>query len=712
MDKKTFTCEVGGKTLTIETSAFAEQANAAVIARYGETIVLATAVMGKKEATTDYLPLRVDYEERFYAAGKILGSRFMRREGRPSEDAILTGRLIDRTLRPLFNQNIRRDIQVVVTVLSYDGENEPDFVGLVAASTALYISDIPWGGPVAAVRVAKLIGAAAGSDMKINPTNSEMKERVFETFAAGPKDRISMIELAGEEAKEEDVITAFGIAQKEINELIAFQDKIRKEIGVEKKELALFTPDAAMRAAAEEFLASRAEAAIYHTDKAEHEAGLAKLKADLFAHLTEVLVTPEKPQAPNLKAAEFIFEEVIDKMVHDNILNNEKRPDLRKVDELRELKGEIGLFNRTHGSSFFARGSTQALAITTLGAPGGEQLIEGMQTSGKRRFMLHYNFPPYSVGEVGMFRGPGRREIGHGELARKALIPMMPTSDIFPYAVRVVSEILSSNGSSSMATVCATTLSLMDAGVPIKKPVAGIAMGLMMTEDGSKFKVLTDLAGAEDHYGDMDFKVAGTEQGVNAIQLDVKVHGLTPEIIAQTLKQSRDARLKILGFMKTVIEAPRPKLSVFAPTIITLKINPEKIGMVIGPGGKMINGLIKMYALETIDIDEDGSVFISADKLEKAEQAAADIRALTKDYTIGEIIEGPVIKILDFGAIVDLGGGKDGMIHVSELKDGFVKAVTEVLKVGDHVRAVIIRVDTDGHIGLSLKRMKEDGMKA
>ena len=702
MAKKEFSIEVGGKTLTLEISAFAEQANAAVMARYGETIVLATAVMGKHDTTNDYLPLRVDYEERFYAAGKILGSRFMRREGRPSEDAVLTGRLIDRTLRPLFNQNIRRDIQVVVTVLSYDGENEPDFVGLLGASTALSISDIPWGGPVAGVRVAKI-----ESGLTVNPTNTEMKDKVFETFAAGPESRISMIELAGEEAKEEDVIAAFGIAQEEINKLIAFQKTVVSEIGKPKKELPLFAPDPALRAAVEAFLAPRAEEAIYNANKAEHEENLSKLKNDLSAHLKETFTTPENPLGPNLKGTEFLFEEIIDGIVHKNILEQEKRPDLRKVEDLRELKGEIGLFSRTHGSAFFARGSTQALAVTTLGAPGGEQLIETMQTVTKRRFMLHYNFPPYSVGETGIFRGPGRREIGHGELARKALIPMMPTSDVFPYAIRVVSEILSSNGSSSMATVCATTLSLMDAGVPIKKPVAGIAMGLMMNEDGSKFKVLTDLAGAEDHYGDMDFKIAGTETGVNAIQLDVKVHGLTPAIVEQTLKQARVARLKILEFMKTVIEAPRAKLSVFAPTIITLSINPEKIGAVIGPGGKMINGLIKKYALETIDIEEDGSVFISADKLEKAEQAASDIRALTKEYKVGEIIEGPVIKILDFGAIVDLGGGKDGMIHVSELKEGFVKLVDDVVHMGDVVKAKVIHVDTDGHIRLSLKRMNE-----
>lgn len=698
MEKKQFTTQIGGKALTLEVSSLAEQANAAVTVTYGDTVILATAVMGKKEATTDYLPLRVDYEERFYAAGKILGSRFIRREGRPSEDAILTGRLIDRTLRPLFNQNIRRDIQVVVTVLSYDGENEPDFVGLIGASVALAISDIPWGGPVAAVRVARI-----GEELIVNPNASQMKGGVseFETFAAGPKDRISMIELSGEEAKEEEIEKAFEIAQREINTLIAFQADVVKQIGKQKTDVYLFAPDAELKAKTEEFLASRVEAAIYHKDKMQHEANLASLKKELFEYLTTTFTTPD------LKVAEFLYEEVIDRVVHKNILEKEQRPDLRRVDEVRKLEAEIGLFKRTHGSAFFVRGTTQALAVSTLGPPGAEQLIESMQTSTKRRFMLHYNFPPYSVGETGMFRGPGRREIGHGALAEKALRPMIPTSDKFPYAIRVVSEIMSSNGSSSMATVCASTLSLMDAGVPMKKPVAGIAMGLMMNDDGSQFKVLTDLAGAEDHYGDMDFKVAGTEEGVNAIQLDVKVHGLTAEIIKQTLKQARDARLHILSFMKTIIATPREKLSVYAPTIIHMSINPEKIGMVIGPGGKMINGLIKTYELESIDIDDDGSVFISADKLEKAERAANDIKMLTKEFAVGEIIEGDVIKILDFGAIVDLGGGKDGMIHVSELKDGFVKTVTEVLKVGDHVRAKVIRVDTDGHIGLSLKRMAE-----
>lgn len=703
IEKKQFTTEIGGKELSVEISSFAEQANAAVIVKYGETVVLGTAVMAKTEGTLHYLPLRVEYEERFYAAGKIIGSRFIRREGRPSEEAVLTGRLIDRTLRPLFNQNIRRELQVVATVLSYDGENEPDFVALFAASIALSISDIPWNGPVGGVRIAQI-----GSQLFVNPTNSEMKlgDRVFKTVAAGPKDRISMIELEGEEADEAKVLEAFEIAQKEINKLIDFQNSIVKEIGKPKTAVNLFAPDADLKATVEAFATrERVEAALFNAEKKVQQEALEKLKQDLFTHLKEKYEAAGT--VPDLKVADFVLEAIIEHVAHVNALEQDKRPDLRKIDQLRELSGEVGLFSRTHGSSFFARGSTQAMALTTLGAPGAEQLVETMETTGKRRFMLHYNFPPYSVGEVGMFRGPGRREIGHGALAEKALRPMIPTSDIFPYTVRVVSEVLSSNGSSSMATVCASTLSLMDAGVPIKKPVAGIAMGLMVNDDCSKFKVLTDLSGTEDHYGDMDFKVAGTETGVNAIQLDVKVTGLTKEIIVQTLTQAKAARLQILQFMKSIIEVPREKLSVFAPTIIRLAINPEKIGMVIGPGGKMINGLIKLYELQSIDIEEDGSVFISADKLEKAERAANDIRALTKEYKVGEIVEGPVIKILDFGAIVDLGGGKDGMVHVSELKDGFVKTVGEVVKLGDHLRTKIIRVEADGHIGLSLKRMSE-----
>lgn len=705
IQRKSYSIEVGNKTLTLEVSSLAEQANAAVLAKYGDTAVLATAVMGGQDASLDYLPLKVDYEERFYAAGKIIGSRFIRREGRPSEEAILAGRLVDRTIRPLFDQRIRREMQVVITVLAYDEENEPEFVGLMAASLALGISDIPWNGPVAGVRVAKI-----GEKFTINPNNSDFNppggglsdktkksEWIFDSFVSGPKGRINMLELAGDEAKEEDILAAFEIAQKEIDRLIDFQNQIIQEIGKPKVQLKFAEPEPEFKSAAEEFLKARLESAIYQPDKITQQAKMAELKEQFYAYLTE------KFGDPNIKAADLLLEDFIDRLVHENILKNDRRPDGRGLTEIRKLDGEVGIFNRTHGSAIFVRGNTQALAVVTLAAPGAEQLIETMETTGKRRFMLHYNFPPYSVGEIGSFRGPGRREIGHGSLAEKALRPLIPPVDKFPYTIRVVSEILSSNGSSSMATVCAGSMALMDAGVPIRKPAAGIAMGLMM-DDEDNFKVLTDIQGPEDHYGDMDFKVAGTDAGVNSIQLDVKIKGLTLPMIQKTLEQARNARLQILEFMKSIISEPREHISPYAPFVIQLKINPAKIGMVIGPGGKMINGLIRDLGLATIDIEEDGSVFIAASDKSKAEEAASQIKALTREFTVGEMVQGRVVKIMDFGAIVDLGGGQDGMIHVSELKNGFVKNVTDVVQVGDFVTAKIIRVEDNGRIALSLKQ--------
>jgi polyribonucleotide nucleotidyltransferase len=715
MEKKKFSLEIGGKTLTAEVSSLGEQANAAVLVQYGETIVLATAVMGKYDKPLDYMPLKVDYEERFYAAGKVLGSRFMRREGRPSEDAILAGRLIDRTIRPLFNNRVRREIQVVITVLQYDEEQSPDLVGLIGASLALGMSDIPWDGPVAATRISSLNGK-----LVLNPSNTERKEgESFMAFAAGPKDLISMIELEGNDANEDEIVKAFAMAQDEINKVIDFQNQIIKEIGKPKAAVKLAEVDPDLIAACAEFLSEeKMEHAVYpqlhpedrvhELDKVEREIRIGNLKEALYAFLKEKF--KDRLPAVHLGPVEFIFDETIDALVHKNILEKELRPDSRRVDEVRPLSGEVGLFSRTHGSAVFMRGNTQALAITTIAPPGQEQLIEGMETTEKRRFLLHYNFPPYSVGETGMFRGPGRREIGHGALASKAIEPQIPSSADFPYSIRVVNEILSSNGSSSMATVCATTMSLMDAGVPMKKPVAGIAMGLMSDTKGgapvaaNKYKVLTDLQGPEDHYGDMDFKVAGTRDGVNAIQLDVKIGGLTNKMIVETMAQARVARMHILDFIATVIPAPKAEISMYAPRVFRISINPEKIGMVIGPGGKMINGLIAKYGLAGIDIEEDGSVFISGMDAAKANQALADIQSLTKDYKVGDIIEGNIIKIMDFGAIVDLGGGMDGMIHVSELKDGFVKLVTDVVKLGDFVRAKVIKVEA-GKIGLSIKQL-------
>lgn len=694
MEKKIFSTEIGGRTLTLEFSNLAKQANAAAIGKYGETVVLVTTVMSHKDKEVDYLPLLVDYEEKFYAAGKIIGSRFIRREGRPSEEAILSGRMVDRSIRPLFDQRIRREIQVVVTILAFDEENDPDDIGLVAASTVLAVSDIPWNGPAAGVTVAKI-----GDKLVVNPKISELKNSspVFKTFVAGTGDRINMIELEGVEAKEQDVLEAFKLAQKEIRKITDFQTEIAKEIGQKKAEVALIEPDTELKTAVKNFLKDKLEAAVYTKEKVDRQSKINILKTELKKHLKE-----NNYEESSIRAADALFEEEINELIHKNILEKEARPDGRKLDEVRELTSVVGLFERTHGSALFTRGSTQALAIATLGPPGAAQLVETMETTGNRRFMLHYNFPPYSTGEIGSFRGPGRREIGHGALAEKAVRAMLPSKEEFPYTIRVVSELLSSNGSTSMATVCAASLALMDAGVPIKKPAAGIAMGLITGKD--KYKVLTDIQGPEDHHGDMDFKIAGTDQGVNAVQLDVKIDGLTVEMIETTLAQAKKARLEILSHMEKTLAKPRANLSKYAPIIKMLKIDPLRIGEVIGPGGKIINGIIEKTGASSIDIEEDGGVFVTAPSEDSAAKAVGEIETILKTFSVGEIVEGAVIKILEFGAIVDLGGGKDGMIHVSELKNGYVKNVSDVLKLGDFVRAKVIRVE-DGRIGLSLKQL-------
>jgi polyribonucleotide nucleotidyltransferase len=702
MNRKKFSIDVSGTPLTIEVSRLAEQADAAVLAQYGETVVLATVVMGDIDEPLDYLPLKVEYEERFYAAGQILGSRYMRREGKSSEEAVLTGRLIDRTLRPLFDHAIRRQIQVVVTVLAIDQENDPDFVSLIAASTALSLSSIPFSGPVAAVRV-----ASCGSDFVINPTVSYLREHpaTFEAFVAGPKTKINMLELGGYEAQEKDIISAFSLAQHHIDTLIDFQLGIVEQLGKPKQSITRYTVDSELESAVRLFLQDTAESALYQPDKLQQKSQLSSLTASLLSHLGHINAERVAGHLPvfSEKDALFVLDMVFDELVHKNILDENRRPDGRGLDEVRPLYGEVGLFERTHGSGLFMRGNTQALAVTTIAPPGQQQMVETMEVIGKRRFLLHYNFPPFSVGEVGHFRGPGRREIGHGALAKKAVEPLLPPLSEFPYTIRVVSEILSSNGSSSMATVSAAVFSLMDAGVPIKKPAAGIAMGIISGADG-RYKILTDIQGPEDHYGDMDFKVAGTDSGVNAVQLDVKVDGLSIEMIEQTLEKARAARQHILQFMHTVIDAPRAQLSRYAPSLLTLRINPEKIGMVIGPGGKMINGLIAKYGLTSIDIEEDGTVFISSQNQEAARAAFLEISNMTKEFTVGEIVEGTIIKLLDFGAIVDLGGGLDGMIHVSELRNEYTKQVSDVVKVGDFVRAKVIKTE-DGKIGLSIKQL-------
>ncbi|MEK7479316.1 MAG: polyribonucleotide nucleotidyltransferase [Patescibacteria group bacterium] len=687
LHKKIYTTEVDGSPFTLQVSDLAGQASGAVIGSWGDTVVLATCVMGKKEVTLPYFPLTVDYEERFYAAGRILGSRFVRREGRPSDEAVLSARLIDRTIRPLFDHRIRREVQVVVTILSYDEKHDPDLVSLVAVSTALGISDIPWGGPVGGAR---FVGEK------------------YLAFFAGTENHVNMIELEGDEVSEEKAEELFTEGQRRIEALIKFQKTIISEIGKKKREFVFAESDKRVAGLVSKFLKERLKAGL-------PKGALYDLKDECMDRFIR-----EGEGAEVLRAADDAFEEQVNDFVHEIALKEGKRVDGRALDEIRPLHAEHGIFSRTHGSGLFIRGTTQVLAVTTLGPPSGEQLIETMETQEKKRFMLHYNFPDFSVGETGRSRGPGRREIGHGNLAWKAIRAMIPPKDTFPYAIRVVAETLSSNGSSSMATTCASVLALLDAGVPLRKHVAGIAMGLMVAPsaprnhaeqdaesrgNNSQYKILTDIQGPEDHHGDMDFKVAGTEEGITAIQMDVKILGVTKEMFRDALQAAKKARLQILELMKSTLPGPR-ELSKYAPRIFTMTIPQESIGLLIGPGGKTINGILdKVNKEATIDIEEDGTVYIGAENPARAEEVQKMIEALFHEYKIGDIVEGPVVRILEFGAIVDLGGGKDGMIHVSELKEGFVKNVTDVVKLGDYVRAKVVKLD-NGKIGLSLKQME------
>ncbi|MEK7463466.1 MAG: polyribonucleotide nucleotidyltransferase [Patescibacteria group bacterium] len=709
LNRKIFSTEFAGRPLSFEVSRVGEQADAALIGRYGDTAVLATVVLGKKDKSgMDYFPLTVNYEEKFYAVGKILGSRFMRREGKSSDEAVLSGRLIDRTIRPLFNSATRREVQVVVTVLQIDGINDPDFIGLLTASMALTISRIPWAGPVAGVKVVKLKN---GEEILINPSLLDLKDKEadldFDAFVAGTKDKINMIELGGNEANEKYVVGGFALAQKQIAELTKFQEKVAKELAVPKTEVYLAVPEKDLEKKLNEFFGDKLEPALYNPDKIKREEMLYRVKDDMRLMLEE-MGGKEKEYI----AAEVYLESKLDEILHKKILNEEKRPDGRKLDEVRELYAEAGTLSRAHGSALFVRGNTQSLAVTTIAPPGAEQLVDTMRNqSAKKKFMLHYNFPPYSVGETGRFAGPGRRDIGHGSLAEKALRPLLPSMEAFPYVIRLVSEILSSNGSSSMATVCAGSLSLMDAGVPIRRPAAGIAMGLIMDEKGEKYKVLTDIQGPEDHYGDMDFKVAGTEEGVTAIQMDVKIGGISAEIIEKVLAQAKLARLHILKTIQGALKEPRSEVSKFAPVVFVLDIDPDKIGLIIGPGGKTINGIIAATGALGIDIDQSGKVYVSGPSKEIAEAVLKQVKSIVEDVEVGQIVEGNIVKILDFGAIVEFGPGRDGMIHVSELKEGFVKKVEDVVKLGDFVKVKVIRAE-NGKISLSLKAMNKPAGQA
>jgi len=700
LPKQEFILDVAGKPFTLTVSSLANQANASAIGSYGDTAVLVTAVMGDSNRPTDFFPLTVDYEERFYAAGKILGSRFMRREGRPSDEAVLSGRMIDRAIRPLFNHDLRRDVQVIITILSYDGENDPDFVAFLTASSVLMMSDIPWNGPIGGVRMAK----TKDGEFMLNPENAKIEDKTkvaYEAFIGATEDRINMIELAGNEATEDEVAEGFAQAHEAIKKMCVFQKEVQAKLGKKKLDDVFVPRNEELVKRVHAFLEGKLEDGVYGTDKVELKRKMHGIKTDMETHLKEA-------GYEDLAGVAAILEAEIDALMHRNILEQGRRPDGRAMDEIRSLYGEVGLFKRLHGTGLFMRGATQALAVTTLGAPGDEQLVETIETSGKKRFMLHYNFPPYSVGEVKRMGGVGRRELGHGSLAKKAIEWMLPTKEEFPYIIRVVSEVLASNGSSSMATTCAATLSLMDAGVPLKKPVGGIAMGMVMDHAGN-YKVLTDIQGPEDHYGDMDCKVAGTTDGITAMQMDVKIEGITVQILKDTLAQAKKARLQILDVMKGAIAEPRKQLSPYAPSIISMKIDPEKIGTVIGSGGKTINGIIADTGVITINIEDDGTVSIASIGYEKAEAAKRVIESLLKEFEVGEVVSGKIIKLLDFGAVVDIGGGRDGMVHISEFKNGFVEKISDVASIGDEVVAKVIRAE-QGKLSLSVKAMipKED----
>jgi polyribonucleotide nucleotidyltransferase len=695
METKKFESKLGDKKIIIE-QGLVPQADAALKITYGETVVLVTAVMDNNvREGADFLPLSVEYREKYYAAGRIKGSRFIKREGRPSDEATLTGRVIDRIIRPRFNQKLRNEIQVVATVLSFDGINDPDVPAVIGASLALSTSRIPWNGPMAAVRIAKDFQG----NFLINPAYEQKEASTLDIILASDGELVNMIELGSPGAEHKEIMEAIHIGRQVIQDNIKFQKDIIEKLKTKKTEVDIFKLEDTITKKAHEYLDKELSSVLIdHQDKIRFKEDLNKVHEgyfDIFSHALEKTNEPFRLK----DALEIFFEDKVDYLVHENILNKGKRPDNRKMDEVRKLDCQVGLLPRPHGSGLFARGLTHVLSVVTLAGPGEEQLLDEMEKTGNKRFMHHYNFPPYSVGETGYFRGPGRREIGHGALAEKALSPMIPDSEKFPYTIRIVSEVLSSNGSSSMASVCGSTLALLDAGVPIKNLVSGIAMGLVSNE--KKYKILTDIQGPEDHYGDMDLKVAGTEQKVTAMQMDVKIEGVTEEILEKALEQAQKARKEILVAMKRIISEPRKNLSPYAPIIESLIVKKDQIGGIIGGGGKTINGIIEKTNT-LIDIKDDGHVYISGEKKEDVQRALRIINDLVKEFKAEEIVTGEVSRILDFGAFVKLTENHEGLIHISKLAPQHVNKVTDIVKEGDKVKVKVINIDDLGRINLKL----------
>ncbi len=704
-----FKTEVAGKELIVEIGKFAPQANAACTVRYGDTVVLATVVTASQPREgIDYFPLMVDFEERLYAAGKIKGSRFIKREGRASDEAVLTARLVDRSIRPLFKESIRRDVQVVLTVLSVDMVNDADIPALTAASVALAISPIPWAGPLAGVRVGRING-----EWVLNGSYEAREKSDFDLVVAGTNEGVIMIEAGGSQVPEDIFIDAINFAHKHLKQQISFINDIVKAVGQAKTEEVV---DAEAKALEDmvtkkvnDFLATKDLTSMFHPDKLTTKNAMSAAKMELDALLKADSEVSKDARAKGVS----LFDSAIDLASKRLVLDHNKRVDGRGLDEIRSLSADVAVLPRTHGSGLFNRGETQVLSIVTLGAPGDEQTLDTMEETGKKRYMHHYNFPGFAVGEVKPIRMPSRREIGHGALAEKALEPVLPTKEQFPYTIRVVSEVLASNGSSSQASVCGSSLALMDAGVPISAPVSGIAMGLITNPDNHEdYRILTDIQGLEDHSGDMDFKVAGTPTGITAIQLDIKLGFITLKVVEETIRKAQIARAKILEVMQGAIKTPRAELSQYAPRIISLRIDPEKIRDVIGTGGKIINEIIDTCGVQ-IDIEDDGLVMITSVGAEGGEKARQWVIDLTREVEIGEEVEGQVVKIVadkntgaEIGAIVEFGKGRDGMVHISEFRHERIRAVSDVVKVGETIKVKVVDIDKEkNRISLSVKAL-------
>ncbi|MGP1366410.1 MAG: polyribonucleotide nucleotidyltransferase [Schwartzia sp. (in: firmicutes)] len=687
---RSFEMEVGGRPLVIENGKMAKQANGAVLVRYGDTVVLvAVTASTEPREGVDFFPLTVDYEEKMYAVGKVPGG-FIKREGRPSNDAILCARLIDRPIRPLFPKGFRNDIQVIATVLSVEQDNPPDIAAMIGASCALSVSDIPFGGPIAGVRVGRVDGKFV-----INPTVEQREKSDLNLTIAGSHDAVMMVEAGANELPEDVILESILFGHKEIKRIVEFQRKIVDACGKKKRDVRLFQTSPEMEAAIRDYAGARLDAAVRDSDKLRRDEHIAAVNADTMAHFLETYPAAAKEIAAVLHDVE---KDIVRRMItHEKI-----RPDGRGLDEVRPVSCEVGLLPRTHGSGLFTRGQTQILTVTTLGSLGDAQVIDGLGVEKSKRYIHQYNFPGYSVGEARPARGPGRREIGHGALAERALLPVIPSEDEFPYMFRLVSEVLESNGSSSMGSVCGSTLSLMNAGVPIRRPVSGVAMGLV--KDGDQYTILTDIQGMEDALGDMDFKVAGTERGITAIQMDIKIAGITREILASALEQAKRGRTFIMGKMMECISEPAPDLSPYAPRVTTMHINVDKIRNVIGPGGKMIKKIVDDTNTQ-IDIEEDGTILISAVNVEDAKKAVAIIEELVRDVEVGAVYKGKVTRIMAFGAFVEVLPGKEGLCHISQLAKRRVEKVEDVVQIGDTLDVKVTEIDRQGRVNLSHKAL-------